>query len=126
VADSAFDFRQVRTVSDGLHAGGPQVELAGGIDHFFLLNRTNEFPSLAATVRSPDSGIRMRLYTSQPGVQFYIGNYLDQPFQHREGLCLECQTAPDAPNNHALPSALLPAGQRYRQQIIYHFDRPGD
>ena len=64
----------------------------------------------------------MKCYTSQPGVQFYIGNSLAEPFIKRQGLCLEFQTAPDAPNHPGFPSAMLAAGEVYRQQIIFEFE----
>ena len=123
VSDSPFDFRHAKAVGEGIAAGGPQIERAGGIDHFFLLNRSNHFPPLAAAVYAPESGVRMKVYTSQPGVQFYTGNFLDEPFMKRQGLCLECQTTPNAPNLQGLPDAYLKAGERYHHTIIWTFDR---
>lgn len=99
----------------------PQLELAGGFDHFFLLNKTTQQTDLAAVVYSPDTGITMKLLTDQPGVQLYSGNWLDKPFEPRAGLCLKFQDIPNAPNMDGFPSTMLKPGEIYRRQITLEF-----
>ena len=80
-------------------------------------------PVLAATLFAPQSAIQMKLYSTQPGLQFYTGDHLGQPFTPRVGLCLEAQQFPDAPNQAGFPSVLLRPGEVYRQRTVYAFDR---
>lgn len=84
---------------------------------------------LAATVIAPASGRQMKVYTSQPAIQFYTGNFLDgslsgkndTPYQKYAGFCLETQHYPDAPNQPAFPATVLMPGEMYRQSTIYQF-----
>ena len=70
VKDTVFDFRSKAVLADRLGQGAAQLALAGGIDHFFLLNKAMKYPTIAASVASPDTGIRLKFYSSRPGVQF--------------------------------------------------------
>ncbi len=98
-------------------------------DHNFVLNSAEPRQRIvnqvtarfAASVRCPDSGLRLDVYTSQPGLQFYTGQFLGEPFVPYGGLCLEAQRFPDAPNHPAFPSAFLGAGEAYREVIVYEF-----
>ena len=98
-------------------------------DHNFVLNRADPRHRIvngvkarfAAAVKCNESGLRLDVYTSQPGLQFYTGQYLGEPFVRCGGLCLEAQRFPDAPNHPAFPSALLGAGEAYREVIVYEF-----
>lgn len=75
----------------------------------------------AATVTAPDVGLRLDVYGSQPALQLYTGDYLEPPLRPRSGLCLESQRCPDAPNHAQFPPAVLAAGERYRETVIYAF-----
>jgi len=121
VADSVFDFRQKTSLRERLNTPDTQLDLAGGYDHFFLLNKATQNPGIATMVYSPESGITMKLYTDQPGVQFYSGNWMDKPFESRAGLCLEFQDVPNAPNMDGFPSTALKPGEIYRRQITLEF-----
>lgn len=90
-------------------------------DHNFVLKNSNRMPRKVATLSSPQSGLTMRLLTTQVGLQFYSGDYLTDPFQPRAGLCLEAQGFPDAPNHPFFPSARLAPGTVYQQRTIYEF-----
>ena len=122
VAETVFDFRQDTRLGGRLSTPDPQLELAGGYDHFFLLNDAMHQSEPAAMVFSPESGIRMKLFTDQPGVQFYSGNWLDKPFAPNRGLCLEFQDIPNAPNMDGFPSTVLMPGEIYRRLITLEFE----
>jgi aldose 1-epimerase len=122
VKDTVFDFRSKAVLADRLEEPAAQLELAGGIDHFFLLNKAMKYPAIAATVTSPDTGIRLKFYSSRPGVQFYTGNSLAAPFKPRTGLCLEFQNAPNAPNVPGFPSPLQRGGHLWHRQLVMEFE----
>ncbi|MEL7448526.1 MAG: aldose epimerase family protein, partial [Pseudomonadota bacterium] len=90
-------------------------------DHNFVLPEAGGKLRLAAELHSPESGIGMQLHTTQPGLQLFTGDYLEPPFQSRQGLCLEAQGFPDAPNQPAFPSPRLDPGEVYRQRTVYTF-----
>ena len=96
--------------------------MAGGIDHFFLLNKAMKYPAIAASLASPKTGIRIKFYSSRPGVQFYTGNSLATPFEPRTGLCLEFQNAPNAPNVPGFPSPVQKAGHLWHRQLVMEFE----
>jgi aldose 1-epimerase len=108
VAASKFDLR------DG-------SALANQFDHNFVLRDAGGELRDAAELYSADSGIRLRLQTTQPGLQLYTGDSLRAPFTARQGVCLEAQNYPNAPNQPGFPSASLAAGETYRQRTIYEF-----
>lgn len=122
VMGSVFDFRSKARLSDRLGEPSPQLETAGGFDHFFMLNKAMKYPAIAASVESPKTGIRMKLYSARPGVQFYTGNSLADPFPRRSGLCLEFQNAPNSPNVEGFPSPLLKAGHMWHRQLVIEFE----
>lgn len=122
VAGSVFDFRSKTRLGERLNSIDPQLVLAGGFDHFFLLNDVRQQSDWAATVYSPESGINMKLFTDQPGVQFYSGNWLGQPFSMHAGLCLEFQDIPNEPNLKGFPSTVLKPGDTYRRVITLGFE----
>jgi aldose 1-epimerase len=109
VAASKFDLRAA-------------VSLANQFDHNFVLRDGHGELRDAAELYSDDSGIRMRLRTTQPGLQLYTGDSLRTPFMPRQGVCLEAQNFPDAPNQPGFPSARLAAGETYRHLTIYEFE----
>lgn len=104
-------------------------EVKGGYDHNFVLNSENNSLSLAAQVYEPTSGRVMEIYTTQPGIQFYSGNFLDgtitgkqeRIYKKHYAFCLEPQHFPDSPNHPNFPSVVLNPGEKYLQQSVYVF-----
>lgn len=95
-------------------------------DHNFVLAGDGSEPRLVATLRSKVSGLQLDLHTTQPALQLYTGDYLAMPFKPRQGVCLEAQGFPDAPNQPGFPSAQLAAGSTYWQRTIYEFKQLTD
>ena len=102
----------------------------GGYDHNWVLNKTGNSLDKAATLYEPVSGRYMEVWTTQPGIQFYSGNFLDgkltktkngQPYIKHAALCLETQHFPDSPNEPSFPSTILKPGETYNQTTIYKF-----
>lgn len=127
VTDTVMDFRTPTAIGDRINDVGGEP---GGYDHNYVLNKRwdNEM-SLAAEVYEPKSGRVMKIYTSEPGVQFYTGNFLDgtltgkagKVYNQRFGFCLETQHFPDSPNNAHFPSAILRPGETYRHTTVHEF-----
>ena len=122
VKETVFDFRSKAVLAERLSQDAAQLGLAGGIDHFFLLNKAMKYPAIAASVASPETGIRLKFYSSRPGVQFYTGNSLGAPFGPRSGLCMEFQNAPNAPNVPGFPSPVQKAGHLWHRQLVMEFE----
>jgi aldose 1-epimerase len=129
VEGTPFDFRAPRTIGSRIDAAHAQLEHGQGYDHTFVLNKDKEGAlRLAARVREPVSGRVLELFTEEPGVQFYSGNFLDGTlsngdwrFVHRGGFCLEPQHFPDSPNQPGFPDVILRPGERYRTRSIFRF-----
>ncbi len=130
VAGTVFDFRRPKAVGDNIHDDDPQLLIARGYDHCFVLNKWPQAgPQFAARAYHPRSGRMLELHTTQPGLQFYSGNSLDGGLKGRDGITLrqssgfafEAQNFPDAPNHNNFPSAVLRPGDRYQQIIVYKF-----
>ena len=129
VHGTPFDFKRARRIGAGIDHGHEQLHVAGGYDHNFVLNGKPAELALAARVSEPDSGRTMAVYTTQPGVQFYTGNFLDGSitgkagavYRQRHGFCLETQHFPDSPNKPHFPSTRLEPGQRYLHSTVYKF-----
>jgi aldose 1-epimerase len=136
VAGTPFDLREPTPLGPRLAAADPQLEVAGGFDHTFVLDGSG--PALtgpgaalpaAAHVHHPASGRTLTLFTDQPGVQFYSGNSLDGTLalhgggtaRRREAFCLEPQHFPDSPNRPEFPSTVLRPGGTYRARSVYRF-----
>jgi aldose 1-epimerase len=115
------EIRSVAASKFDLRSG---VSLANQFDHNFVLRDAGGELRDAAELYSADSGIRLCVRTTQPGLQLYTGDSLRTPFLPREGVCLEAQNYPDAPNQPGFPSAILAAGETYRQQTVYDFAAP--
>ena len=122
VKDTPMDFTSQRRIGSAIHE-------AGGYDHNYVLNKQGTELSLAAQVHEPQSGRRMEVWTTEPGVQLYSGNFLDgalvgkkgQSYQKHAGFCLETQHYPDSPHHPQFPSTRLNPGETYRQTTIYKF-----
>lgn len=121
VAGTDFDFRQAVRISSRSNLENKQLRIGKGYDHNFILNKPGGDAQIAANVWSPQSGLALNIYTTQPGLQLYTGQYLDQPFQPRSGLCLEAQGFPNAPNTPGFPDAVLRPGETYHHRTIYEF-----
>lgn len=129
VEDTPLDFRTPTRIGDRIDADDPQLRLAGGYDHNWVLDRAGAPPWRCARVVAPRSGRVMEVLTTEPGVQFYSGNFLDgtlrgkggRPYPRRAGLCLETQHFPDSPNQPAFPTTVLRPGEKYATSTIYRF-----
>ena len=131
VAGSPFDFRQSQPIGARIRdASDAQIAIGRGYDHNFVLRGgATSTPKLAARVEDPVSGRVIELYTTEPGVQVYTGNFLDGTtvgksrvvYRQGDGIALEPQKFPDSPNHPAFPSARLEPGQTYRQTSYYRF-----
>jgi aldose 1-epimerase len=130
VAGTPLDFRMPVKVGARIRSGHPQMVLARGYDHNFVLNRTDHTTlSFAARVYDPTSGRIMEVLTTEPGIQFYTGNFLDGTrvgssggmYRQGDGLCLETQHFPDSPNQPAFPSTALRPGETYQTTTVYRF-----
>jgi len=129
VAGTPMDFTKPTPIGERIEADFEQLKLGGGYDHNWVLNRTGGGLSLAARVSEPTTGRVVEVWTTQPGVQFYAGNFLDgtitgkggRGYQHRWGFCLETQHYPDSPNKPNFPSTILRPGERYETTTIYRF-----
>lgn len=131
VANTPFDFRTSEAIGKGINDVNEQLKYGLGYDHNWVLNKHQEQIFKFATAYEPISGRFMEVFTDQPGVQFYSGNFLDGKvkgkhgvmYQQRTGFCLEAQKFPDSPNKHEWPSPILKADKTlpYRQTTIYKF-----
>ena len=129
VSGTPFDFTTTKTVGPDINAENEQLTFAGGFDHNWVLNKEQSY-SLAATVYEPISGRFMEVFTDEPGIQFYCGNFLDgrlksksgkSNYENRGGFCLETQHFPDTPNQENFPSTLLKPGEEYKTRTVYRF-----
>lgn len=121
VENSVFDFRTPTLIADRLKQVDPNLEAVNGFDHYFVFAKERDISLPVAELSSRKTGIKLQLYTTQPGLQFYAGNFLTKPFQARSGICLEAQHWPDAPNQSHFPPATIAAGDTYQQRIRYQF-----
>ncbi|MFD3503002.1 aldose epimerase family protein [Streptomyces sp. NPDC058678] len=130
VAGTPFDFRRAKTVGEGLRVAHQQLLYSKGIDHNYVLDKgiTGE-PEHIATLKDPSSGRTMKIATTEPGLQFYSGNFLDGTlvgtggsiYRQGDALCLETQHFPDSPNQPSFPSTVLRPGQTYRTTTVHSF-----
>ena len=132
VEGTPFDLRKPQRIEDRIGDAHEQMELAGGFDHNFVLNKLPYDMSHAAAVTDAKSGRMMDVYTTEPGIQFYTGNYLTEmpgkagaTYQWRSGLCLETQHFPDSPNKSMFPSTRLNPGEVYSTKTVYKFGIEG-
>ena len=130
-AGSPMDFRMLRTIGETMDFSCDQIQLCNGYDHHFVLEHASDELFPFAELIGDQSGIRMTAATTQPGVQLYTGNYVQQdtaPFgkggrryEKHAGVCLETQHAPDSPNIPGFPSAMLRPGEKYHQKTVFQF-----
>ena len=129
VSGTPFDLRQGTVIGQRIGLPHEQLRIGRGYDHNFVLNQQpGQLLHLAATVREPQSGRVMQVYTQEPAVQFYSGNFLDgsqhgklRAISYRGALCLETQHFPDAPNQAHFPNTILRPGEIYQTATVYRF-----
>ena len=129
VEGTPFDFRKPTAIGARINNADPQLKAGLGYDHNWVLNRKGTGLELAARVREPKTGRTLEITTTEPGIQFYAGNFLDGKltgkggavYRHRTGFCLETQHYPDSPNHPKFPSTILKPGQEYRTRTVFTF-----
>jgi aldose 1-epimerase len=129
VKGTPMDFTTPTTIGARINQKDEQLVRGNGYDHNWVLNRKDGSLSLAARVEEPTSGRVLEVFTTEPGVQFYTGNFLDgtikgkagKVYQQRAGFCLETQHFPDSPNKPNFPSTVLKPGQKYATTTVYKF-----
>jgi aldose 1-epimerase len=129
VANTPFDFRTPTAIGARIDQDDPQLKNGKGYDHNWVLNRKGSGLQLAARLTDPKSGRTLEVRTTEPGLQFYSGNFLDgtitgksgHKYGHRSGLCLETQHYPDSPNQPTFPSTILRPGQSYDSKTVFAF-----
>jgi len=129
VAGTPFDFRKARRIGEAIDADDEQIRFGGGYDHNFVFGDPATALRPVARVTDPASGRTLEVTTTEPGVQFYTGNFLDgtltgrggTKYVKRAGFCLETQHFPDSPNKPSFPSVVLRPGQTYKTSTQYTF-----
>ena len=129
VEGTPLDFRQPTPIGAHITDDDPQIKNGSGFDHNFVLNRADDGLQHAARVVEPTTGRVLDIATTEPGVQFYSGNFLDgtitgkggRVYAKRTGFCLETQHYPDSPNQASFPSTTLRPGQSYRSRTVWTF-----
>jgi len=129
VAGTPFDFRTPAPIGARINATDQQIAYGNGYDHNYVLDRRGDELTPAARVEEPASGRVLEIATTEPGMQFYTGNFLDgtltgksgHPYARRTGFALETQHYPDSPNQPAFPSTLLKPGETYRSKTVLAF-----
>jgi aldose 1-epimerase len=129
VKGTPMDFTKSTPVGARISDSYDQLLIGHGYDHNFVLNRKGDDLQLAARVREPQSGRVLEVYTTEPGVQLYTGNFLDGTITGKHGhvynkhaaLCLETQHFPDSPNHANFPSTIVRPGQTYHSTTVYKF-----
>jgi aldose 1-epimerase len=132
VKGTPFDFRKPKPISDGIRSDHPQIVIGRGFDHNWVLNRLspdNKSLILAASLYDQDSGRILNVWTTEPGIQFYAGNFLDgtlygtshRAYRQGDGLALETQHYPNSPNQPDFPSTVLNPGETFVSTTIFEF-----
>ncbi len=129
VEGTPFDFRQPTAIGARINQTDEQIKFGGGYDHNWVINKPMGQLGLMARVYDPSSGRVMEIYSTEPGLQFYTGNFLDGKltgkggwkYEYRNAFCMEPQHYPDSPNHPEFPSVVLKPGETYQNTIIYKF-----
>lgn len=133
VAGTLFDFTKMKMVGQDITEenlkNDVQLHNGNGYDHNWVLDTNGDITKVCATLKSAKTGIQLDVYTTEPGIQVYSGNFLEGKvtgkkgikYQQRTGICLETQKYPDAPNKPQWPSAILKPGETYKSQTIFKF-----
>ena len=134
VEGTAFDFRTSTPIGERIDADEDQLHKGKGYDHNWVLDKSPGQLSEAAELYDPDTGRVLQVLTTEPGLQFYSGNFLNgtivgkqgRIYEHRSGLCLETQHFPDSPNHPNFPSTELKPGKRYHSITVFKFSVRSD
>jgi len=129
VAGTPFDFRIEAAIGSRINTDDAQLNIGHGYDHNWVLNAAHgKALRFAARLTDPASGRVLEVLTTQPGLQFYSGNFMDgkpagqgSVYNYRTGLCLETQHFPDSPNEPSFPNTILRPGETYAQKTVLHF-----
>jgi len=129
VTNTPFDFRTSKAIGKNINDDNDQLKKGMGYDHCWVLNDQNNGMRFAASAYHPESGRLLEIYTDEPGIQFYSGNFLDGTlpmpnggtYARRTGFCLETQHYPDTPNQSDFPSVVLNPGDTYKTQTTFKF-----
>jgi aldose 1-epimerase len=131
VAGTPFDFTTAKPIGRDIDEEDQQLKFGRGYDHNWVLDKSGKDgeTTLAARVYEPTTGRTLEVNTTEPGIQFYCGNFLDgrlkgksdKPYVHRGGFCLETQHYPDSPNQPSFPSTILKPGEQYESKTIFKF-----
>jgi aldose 1-epimerase len=129
VEGTPFDFRTPHTIGERIESKDQQIVFGKGYDHNFVLDKRGDDLELVARVTEPTSGRAMEVLTTEPGLQFYTGNFLDgtligkngKVYGHRAAFCMETQHFPNSPNQASFPSTVLRPAERYRSTTVYRF-----
>ena len=136
VEGTPFDFRQPKPIGADIHSDHPQVAFGHGYDHNWVIRRASPQDTAlvqAAELTDPQSGRSMQVWTTEPGIQFYSGNFLDgtsygpsqRSYRQSDGLALETQHFPDLPNQPGFPSTVLRPGTVFSSTTAYRFGIEG-
>lgn len=129
VKGTPFDFTSLHKIGERVEEDNEQLKIARGYDHNWVLNHKGNKLSLAASVYEPTTGRVLEVFTTQPGIQFYCGNFLDgslkgksgKPYNFRNGFALETQHFPDSPNHPNFPNTILKPGETLKSTTIFKF-----
>ena len=129
VKNTPMDFREPTKLGDRMDLDDEQIENGHGIDHNWVLNTKGDINKICASLKSAKTGIKLDVYTTEPGIQVYTGNFLDGTqtgknniiYQFRASVCLETQKYPDSPNKPLWPSCVLLPGEKYSSHTIFKF-----
>jgi aldose 1-epimerase len=134
VAGTPFDFTRFHAIGERIRGNDEQLVFGRGYDHNWVLNESNRPGlNLAARLVDPSSGRQLSILTTEPGIQFYSGNFLDgtlygtsgRQYRQGDGLALETQHFPDSPNKPSFPSTVLRPGETYETTTVYAFSTRG-
>ncbi|WPR75031.1 aldose epimerase family protein [Algoriphagus sp. NG3] len=129
VKGTPFDFTSATQIGERIDQENEQLKFGGGYDHNWVLDKSGSELTQAAVISSPQTGIEMEVWTTEPAIQFYSGNFLDgtikgkgeKVYELRSAFCLETQHYPDSPNQPNFPSTVLKPDEKYEQTCIYKF-----
>ena len=129
VKGTPFDFTKATRIGERIDRDDSQLKYGKGYDHNWVLNRKSNDLSMAAILSEPGTGRVMEVWTTEPGLQFYSGNFLTgkdigkggKKYEYRSALCLEAQHFPDSPNKPSFPGTVLKPGEVYQQRTVYAF-----
>ncbi len=129
VKGTPFDFTTPKPIGQDINADHQQIKFGNGYDHNWILNTKGDINQIATRLTSPSSGITLEIYTNEPGIQVYTGNFLDgtvvgkngKTYNQRAAICLETQHYPDSPNKPQWPSVILEPGKTYNSRCIFKF-----